>query len=174
MQEIEVKILEIDREEIEHRLTTAGASMSFNGEMLAIFFDSPDKAIAGKRDLLRLRKEGDKPVLTYKKFVGKGEAKIMEEYETTVSSIENTTQILAMLGYSPTRRTRKFRTQYDLGKTHVVIDDYQDNLSAIPPFIEIEAPDMASLYSAVEILGYQASDCKNWNTFDLMKHYGLA
>ena len=171
MQEIEVKILGINREEIEAKLKDAGASISFDGEMLAMFFDTEDRTITARGDLLRLRKEGAKPVLTYKKFVGKTEAKIMEEFETVVSSVEEMVNIFSMLGLKVTEHTRKYRIQYDLGSSHVVIDDYQDELEAIPPFIEIEAPDMKSLYDTVALLGYQPADCLSWNTYDLVKYY---
>ena len=172
-QEIEVKILEINRSSIVEKLLKLEAKKSFDGEMLALFYDREDDNIHKMGDVLRLRKEGDTTVLTYKKFVSQEGAKIMEEYETRVGDVEQMRTILDLLDFKVKKKTRKFRTQYDLGDTHVVIDDYQDELAAIPVFIEIEAPNMDRLEEVVRLLGYTKEDCLSWNTYQLMKHYNI-
>ena len=173
MQEIEVKILEIDREKIETRLTELGAEKSFDDELHAIFFDFADKSITRGGGLLRLRKEGKETVLTHKKMIAKTTAKIMEETETRVEDIQQMATILNHLGLEQTRETRKFRTQYEWGGAHIVIDVYQDALAAIPPFIEIEAPGQEIINKVVETLGFSPEDCKNWHTYDLIAHYQI-
>ncbi|MEM9984178.1 MAG: CYTH domain-containing protein, partial [Bacteroidota bacterium] len=67
MEEIEVKILEIDRAQVEQRLKALGATLSFDGEMIALFFDFADRRIKSAGSVLRLRKEGDRSVLTHKR-----------------------------------------------------------------------------------------------------------
>lgn len=173
MKEIEVKILEIDREAILKKLDALEAQKSFDGEMLALFYDDANGSIAQRQDVLRLRKEGGETVLTYKKFVSQEGAKIMEEYETKVEEVGQMQTILDLLGFQVGKKTRKFRTQFELGDTHIVIDNYQDELAAIPEFIEIEAPSEARMQEVVELLGFSAEDCKSWHTFDLVKHYKL-
>lgn len=173
LQEIEVKILEIDPDSIVKRLMELGAKKSFDGEMLALFFDKENDDIQKTGDVLRLRKEGDVTVLTYKKFVSQDGAKIMEEYETRVGDVDQMRTILDLLDFKVKKKTRKFRTQYELGDTHIVIDDYQDELAAIPVFIEVEAPNMERLQEVVQLLGYSTKDCLSWNTYHLMKHYKI-
>ncbi|MEL6131859.1 MAG: class IV adenylate cyclase [Bacteroidota bacterium] len=171
MQEIEVKILEIDRAAVEAQLHTLGAEKIFDGELWALFFDHPDGQIKAKGDVLRLRKEGEMCILTYKKHISKGEAKIMEETETIVTDMEATIEILKRSGLEILKSTRKRRTSYQLPQGQVVIDDYADALAPIPVFLEVESPDMDSLRHVVQALGYTMDDCNNWNTRDLIRHY---
>ena len=171
MTEIEVKILEISPLDIQAKLKEIGAIKHFDGEMHAAFFDFEDGRIRAKGDVLRLRKEGEKIVLAYKKRISKDGAKIMEEHETTISDFEVLREILSHLGIHSLTETRKFRTEYVLGDTHIVIDDYQDALGYIPSFIEVEAPSLARLYEVVQLLGFQESDCKSWDTRDLVRYY---
>ncbi len=171
MTEIEVKILEVNPLLIQEKLTAMGAEKHFDGEMHAVFFDFEDGRVKEKGDVLRLRKEGEETILAYKKRVSREGAKIMEEHETAVSNFEEIRTILAYLGIHSFTETRKFRTEYVLGDTHIVIDDYQDELGFIPPFIEIEAPTLARLQEVAGKLGFQPKDCLSWDTHDLVKHY---
>ncbi|MCI4667581.1 MAG: class IV adenylate cyclase [Bacteroidia bacterium] len=170
-QEIEVKILEIDRDQVEKRLLELGGVVSFDGEMTAWFFDTPDRQIKDRGDVLRLRKEGENSVLTYKKHISMGEAKVMEETETLVDDPEKMSEILMAAGFEVIKHTRKFRKEYALHEAHVVIDNYQDELGPIPEFIEVEAENMEVLKRVVEGLGFGMDQCLNWSTRELVKHY---
>lgn len=173
MDEIEVKILEIDPEFIIDKLLNLGAIKSFDGEMDAMFFDFSDLKIKDRGDVLRVRQEGNETRLTYKALISKEGTKIMRELETTVEDKEILQQILEALGLQIVKRTRKHRIQYELNNTHIVIDRYKDALDAIPPFLEIEAPDTKHLYQMVKQLGYKPEDCLSWDTGDLIKHYRI-
>jgi adenylate cyclase class 2 len=174
MQEIEVKILEIDPADLCRKLEALGAQKSFDGEMSAIFFDFPDGSIRNAGDVLRLRAEGDTSVLAYKKHISREGAKVMAEYETVVSEPHSMLEILRALGLSRIAGTRKHRIEYRLGDAHLVIDDYHDELAYIPPFLEIEAPGKDQLSALAQQLGFRPEDCLNWDTYDLVKHYGKA
>ena len=173
MTEIEVKILEIDQALIEQKLISLGATKTFDGVMRAVFFDFEDNSIALKGDLLRLRQEGESAVFAYKKNITQGETKVMEELETVVTDPQNLEAILSYLGIQATRVNEKHRVEYTLGDVHVVFDDYHGHLSAIPVFLEIEAPSEEKLFEMVRLLGYKPEDCNNWNTRDLIVHYGI-
>jgi len=170
-QEIEVKILEVDRPQVEQTILELGGQKSFDDEMIAWFLDTPDGSIRAKGDVLRLRKEGKDTVLTYKRHVSRGEAKIMEELETSVGDADSMLNIYRTLGYEVVKITHKHRTQYDLGKVHVVFDNYKGDLAPIPEFIEIEAPDMEAIEETVQALGFHMKDCNNWSTRELVHHY---
>jgi hypothetical protein len=45
MEEIEVKILEVNRKELEKKLIKLGAKKTFEGEISATFFDFKDRSI---------------------------------------------------------------------------------------------------------------------------------
>ncbi|WNJ16213.1 class IV adenylate cyclase [Pontibacter sp. G13] len=173
MKEIEVKILEIDQEALKNRLSELGARQSFHGELHAVFLDDPQKSLTQQGQLLRVRKEGDSTKLTFKKPISKSGAKIMEELEVGISDIDLAVEIFERLGFQSFKSTRKFRTQFDYLNSHIVIDDYQDDLGPIPPFIEVESPNMEELQQVVSDLGYQQEQCKSWNTYDLVQYYGI-
>ncbi|MDX2284492.1 MAG: class IV adenylate cyclase [Bacteroidia bacterium] len=172
MQEIEAKILEIDRAQIELRLAEAGAVLSFDHELSARFYDLPDGSITRAGGVLRLRREGSQTVLTHKALVSLGAAKVMEETETGVADAHQMDRLLRALGYQVIKSTRKRRTQYDLGDVHIALDAYADELAYIPLFLEIEAPSLDRLHAAAAQLGYSPADCRDWNTYDLIRHYG--
>lgn len=173
MTEIEVKILEIDRPALEARLHALGAVRSFAGEMSAVFFDWPGRGLTAAGQVLRLRREGPVTQLTFKERISQAGTKQMHEHETQVADPAVIRIIMSALGLERIKETRKFRTQYDLGDTHVVIDDYQDQLAGIPPFLEIEAPTESRLFEVVALLGYAPADCRDWSTYELVQHYGL-
>ncbi|HXY83406.1 MAG TPA: CYTH domain-containing protein, partial [Candidatus Saccharimonadales bacterium] len=89
MREVEVKIIDVDRERVEARLSSLGATQTFDGDQLTIFFDYAANSIAKAKNLLRLRKTGDKTQLTFKKFIDSGSLKIRDEYEVLVSDFES-------------------------------------------------------------------------------------
>lgn len=172
MQEIEAKILEVDQSTLESRLKALGAHVSFDGEMHAWFFDWPDGRISEAGSVLRLRKEGADTVLTHKRPLPQTGAKVMEETETQVADFEAMRQILAGSGLVVVKETHKFRRQYDLVDSHVVIDDYRGRLAHIPIFAEIEAPSVTRLNEIVAELGYAPDQALSWSTYDLVQHYG--
>ncbi len=171
MQEIEVKIIEVNKPALLAKLAELGAEKHFEGELYAIFWDTKDSYFREKKQALRLRKEGEEVVLTFKSPISLEAAKIMEELEVKVSNFEVMRNILMALGYQNVKSTRKIREEYILQGTKIVFDQYLDELGYIPLFIEIEAADLESLYKVVYLLGYTEDDCKNWNTYDIADYY---
>jgi predicted adenylyl cyclase CyaB len=172
MKEIEIKIIEIDRKKVEDNLATLGASKTFDGDVETRFFDFRDNTITRARNLLRLRRIGDKTDLTFKKFVESQSAKVRDEYEVSVSDFETTRLILESLGLISTWRMEKHRTSYVLsGGVHVDIDKYSGDFSHIPELIEIEGGDISTIRAHAKLLGFGPDDCRSWTTFDLVDYY---
>ncbi len=84
MNEIEGKILGINVQEVEKKLLALGAKKVFDGELVATMFDFPDKRFSQHEIIVRLRKEGDRTKLTYKKLLNIDKAKVSEELEVGV------------------------------------------------------------------------------------------
>ena len=172
MSEVEVKIVEIDRKTVEAKLRALGAFKTYDGDVLTMFFDYPGSPIAGAKNLLRLRKIDGKTVLTFKKFLKEETAKIMDEYEVSVSDFKSTRLILESLGLLATQQMEKHRTSYVLKSgVRVDLDKYTGEFSYIPDLMEIEGEDIAKIYSHIRLLGFQPEDSKSWTTFDLVDHY---
>ena len=171
MKEIETKILEINKNQIEAALIRLGAKRVFDGEIETSFFDFKDGTIIKAKDLLRLRKEEDKVELTYKKVHVTQTAKVAQEFSVEVSDLETMKQILAFLGLSQIETMLKHRTSYTLDKARLDIDRYEGKYSYIPEFLEIEAETAASIHKYATLLGFSNKDCLPWSTQDLINYY---
>lgn len=171
MREIEVKILEIDRKNIERKLVSLGAKKTFEGEITAILLDFDGDTIKKAKDVLRLRKIGKKSYLTFKKYVKSRKAKIRKEFEVEVSDFGETKSILECLRLSPKLSMRKRRISYELDGLHFEIDRYYDEFGFVPEFLEIESNNLKKLYKYVALLGFKKSDCKPWTIMELAEHY---
>ena len=170
--EVEVKIIEIDRDRVQARLNSLGATQIFDGDQVTVFFDYPGNPIAAAKNLLRLRKTADKTQLTFKKFIESKSLKIRDEYEVLVSDFESMRLILESLGLSPNKRMEKHRTSYTLNnEVEVDIDKYTGEYSHIPELLEVEAKDVETVQLHAKLLGFQPEECKSWTTFDLIDYY---
>lgn len=174
MKEVEVKILEVDREAIEGKLLELGATKEFEGELQTLYFDSPTNALPKHHETLRLRQVGEKAVLTLKKKLPKSDVKQREEFEVEVGGFLTMYAILKELGYEISSKTKKRRVSFHLNNIHFDFDKYLDDLEHIPELLEIEAPDEDMVWDYVAKIGYEKKDCKDWAAGKLFKKYSKA
>jgi len=172
MKEVEVKILEIDRQKVEAKLRMLEAMKTLDDDVETLFFDFTDNSIAKAKNLLRLRSIGNETELTFKKFVESDSAKVRVEYNVSVSDFEAANSILQSLGLVPTLRMKKHRISYLVkNSVEVDIDKYTEQYAHIPALVEIEGPDIPTIHSQAKLLGFEPEQCKSWTTFDLIDHY---
>lgn len=137
--EIEVKIRVPDRAAILDR---------FHGVALALrtprlfesntLYDTNDKSLERQGMILRLRQSGETFVITWKGPGTPGAYKSRPELETQLGSLETLHQILARLGYHPSFRYEKYRTEFGDGVNAdgvVTLDE-----TPIGDFLELEGP----------------------------------
>ncbi|MDP6293284.1 MAG: class IV adenylate cyclase [Candidatus Woesearchaeota archaeon] len=167
MQEVEVKILDVDVKAVQQKLADLGARKVFDGELDIAIFDTEDNQIRKAKSLLRLRSDGEKTVLCHKRLITKQGAKIMDENEVEVQDKERAKLVLQSLGYTKIRTQTKHRTSYLLGEVRYELD----TLPGIPTFLEIEAKDVQTLQKAVKQLGYAPQDTKPWTGGEVLEHY---
>lgn len=138
MEEIEADFLEIDVAQIKKTLQKLGARKVFEKlykrKVLAINGDYHQTY------WVRVRDEGDKVTLTYKKPIGAGQGKGgmdlgMEEIEVTVSDFDKTVLLLEKLGLQVCIYEENKRIRYELEGVEIDIDTWP----LIPSFLEIEA-----------------------------------
>lgn len=170
MDEIEVKILEVNKEEIIKKLESLGAEKHFEGILEALFFDSKEK-LRNSGEVFRLRREGDKIFMTHKKKIDISKAKVMDETEVEVSNFDEAKKIIEGLGFKVFRTLKKKRVSYKLGDVKFELDEYLDEHSFVPLFLEVEASNLDILKENVEKLGFSMENCKPWSTKDLIEHY---
>jgi adenylate cyclase class 2 len=171
MEEIEAKILEVDRTKICQILTELGAKKVFDGEMETFFFDFETRSIAKAKNLLRLRREDNQVVLTFKNVLSNQAAKIAKEYSVDVSSLDAARKILECLGLQVVESMQKHRVSYHLGAVHFDLDRYKGDYAYLPEFLEIEAPNIELIHKYAQTLGFSTNDCLPWSTLDLINHY---
>lgn len=85
-------------------------------------YDLPGQKLRKRGELLRLRKYGERWVLTHKSKSAAGRHKIRAERETPIEDGAQMDAILRALGYSPTFRYEKYRAEWSDGTGHVVVD----------------------------------------------------
>lgn len=171
MHEVEIKILEIDRAKTEGMLIAAGAEKIFDGRIDAIYFDFAENSMHKVGGTLRLRREGDRTVLTFKKDVKDGSAKVREEEEVEVSDFLIMRSVLEATGLSPWLEMSKHRTTWQLGAAHFEFDKYHDAYEFIPEFLEIESTDVETVYRNAEMLGFSRQDCRPWDVLEVAAYY---
>jgi predicted adenylyl cyclase CyaB len=171
MEEIEVKILKVNRTLIEKTLILLGAKKVFDGEVETIFYDFREGTIIKQKNVLRLRKEQNKIELTYKKVHATQTAKTAEEYSVEISNLETMEKILENLGLSIIERTHKKRVSYTFDDARFDFDHYSGDLAYIPEFLEIEAKSTDAIFKYATLFNFKAEDCLPWSTADLIKHY---
>ncbi|MFB6208682.1 MAG: class IV adenylate cyclase [Candidatus Nanohaloarchaea archaeon] len=165
--EIEAKVLDIDREEISEKIEDIGAKKKFDAQMKSKFFDFPDGSIENN-GILRLRDTGERTFITRKKEVKFDEAKEMEEIEFDVSSKEEAVKFLESIGLEIVAESQKRRTKWVKGEVEFVID----KLPEIPPLLEIEAPNREKMKKNFEKLDFEMEDTVNWGAKKTLDYYG--
>lgn len=100
--------------------------------------------------MLRLRRAGERAVLTYKSHVpGEHRHKVRIEEEIEVTDADSTERLLDGLGFRPAWRYEKYRTEFVLDELHISLDE-----TPLGCFVELEGePDMIDRVAAR--LGYR-------------------
>jgi len=168
MKEIEIKILDVNKAELEKKLLGLGAKLVGKYELESIVFDTPNKDLNSKKELLRLRKKNAISTLTHKSSVKEDKTRTCEETEVEVGDFEKTKALLIGLGFICSSTKPKKRTTYKLNNSLIEIDEYKE----IPTFFEVESPNEKELEEIVKLLGYSMKDTKTWTGWKVFNHYG--
>lgn len=117
-----------------------------------VLLDTADDALRARGCTLRLRRDGEQTVLTFKGAAipdpGNVPMKVRPEIETTAGDADRARALLEALGYRPVFRYQKYREEYADATCIVAVDD-----TPVGVFVEIEgeADRITALASA---LGY--------------------
>lgn len=167
MREIELKILEIDPEEIKRKLNKLGAEKIQDVDIHALHFDYPDGHIKKNDQLLRVRQIGGKVELCFKGSSQSEQFRNAEEIEVITTDFEKTITILERVGLNKIFEMKRRRESYRIGKTRFEIDYYPN----LPPFVEIEAPSEEEIEGFVRKLGFTMEQTTNMTGTQVIKYY---
>lgn len=136
--EVEIKFKINDIDALAASLQTAGFSLiTPRTHEMNTLYDQPGGKLRRREALLRLREYGQRWTLTYKdrSVRQSGRHKSRREIETQVGNGEAMGRIIEAVGFSPSFRYEKFRSEWADSTGHVVIDE-----TPIGNFGEIEGP----------------------------------
>ena len=140
--EYEVRILEINHQEMVKKLKSLGAKLQFDSLQERMVYDLKPKQ---ENKWIRLRTNGKKTTLTIKDL----EAKTIDgtkELEVEVSDFTTTNEILETLGFKHRGFQQNKRTQYILDGVEIDLDKWP----LIPEYMEIEGKSKKEVYDCLK------------------------
>lgn len=173
MEEIEVKFLDIDPAKIEAKLKEIGAQKTGDYFYKRRVFDFSDWRLDNDHSWLRLRTDGQKTTLTFKKRIGAKKDGSnddgMEEIEVEVSDFKKTAELILKLGFIEKHYVENKRIRWEKDGVEFDIDSYP----SIPPYLEIEAQTWEKLNEATLWLGLDPAERRIFSANQVYKIYGI-
>jgi adenylate cyclase, class 2 len=167
--EQEIKLAFETIEAARQAVVTAGGRLVRSRRLLDDqLFDTDEAELRRTGMALRIRRDGDEAVLTWKGPSVPGPVKSREELETSIGDAGTVAAMLAALGYLPRFRSQKFREEYDVDAATVTIDEAPCGI-----YVEIEAiPEVIDRVAA--LLGRTPADYCVESYSALWRHWCLA
>lgn len=150
MNEIELKFLDIDVDEIKFKIESLGAILKYDIEIESFSFLADDfHGSDSNKKYLRVRKIGSDVVLTYKDPATDSKMTSRNEIEIKVDDYEKAILLIEKLGFTKGEVFRKHRIHYEFDTVHFELD----TLENIPTYLEIETQTEDEMKSICEKLG---------------------
>jgi len=154
--EIEIKLsLPANLGKIRRVLRDAGFTIDKRRVLeVNMLFDTPDQCLRTQSKILRVRRAGPSQVLTYKGASTPGRHKQREELEVEISTPHGLEEILGNVGFRPSFRYDKYRTEYSKPRSagKIMLDE-----TPIGNFLEIEGKPKW-IDDTAKRLGFSTSD----------------
>src|SRR5438874_1728038 len=152
MREVELKSVVDDVAERRARIESAGAKLVYSGRLLDRRYDFPDRSMALRDHVLRLRiyenADGTRSVLDWKGETRYEQGyKVREEISTPAEDADALARILEMLGYIVTIEVDRQIFQYELAEAIVRFEEYP----LMDALVEVEGTAEA-IESAIAVL----------------------
>jgi adenylate cyclase class 2 len=175
MNEIEVKVLNIDINIIKNKLTELNAKLVKKEFQVNYMFDFENNHFFDKGGYVRIRKSHDflknteKIVLTSKELISKDKFKISKEIEFNSDNFESSKDFLENLGLKLRRIDEKYRESYKLDEGLIEIDTW----AGVPTYLEAEAETEENVVTLLSKLGYELNQSTSMTLAEIMKHYNI-
>ena len=164
--EIEVRLLNIDKDEIINKLNSLNAKFIGSWDQVRYCYDFNPKL---QNKWIRLRTNGIKNTLTIKEIKDSSESGT-KELEIEVSSLEDTDKILEELGYKKRSIQENHRIQYILNDVEIDIDDWPK----LNTFVEFESKSLDKIKNLFELLNLDYSKAITDNIQDIYLNEGYS
>jgi len=138
--ETEIKFRIADPQALRQRLQSAGFTLqtprSFESNIL---YDTPDRQMRARTEILRIRNYAGRCVLTHKRLPDTGPGEDLHKHrietETEIGNGEALAEVFRSIGLVPAFCYEKWRTEFTSGEGHCVIDE-----TPIGNYAELEGP----------------------------------
>lgn len=155
--EIELKFAVNDVDRFRAQVQSLGLKLATPRTFEAnTLYDTPERDLRVRRQVLRLRDYGGRSVVTHKRVASNdadARYKVRIETESAVEDPAALAEIFTQLGYKPVFRYEKYRTEWDAGAGHVFLDE-----TPIGTYAELEGPP-EWIESMREQLGVRPEQC---------------
>lgn len=170
-EEIEVKFLDINHDELRSRLLSIGADCLHPKRLMKrAIIDYPDRRMQNTSNTgwgwVRVRDEGDKVTCTYK-HISNDANQTVHEIEYEVSSYDKAVELFETIGLKNHSEQETRRETWEVGGVEVVLDEWP----WIPPYIEIEGPSVDAIRDVATKLGFDWGDVFPGNADHVYRKY---
>lgn len=162
--EYEIRVLEIDHDNIVKQLEKLGATKVFEAMQERIVYDFEP---VNPHSWIRLRTNGIKTTLTIKE-VNKKTIDGTKETEIEVSSFKIANELMNKLGYKARTYQQNYRVQYILGGVEIDLDRWP----LIPEYMEIEGSSIDEVNKVLEMLDIDKTKVTELDVTSIYEHYG--
>lgn len=175
MNEIEVKVLNIDEKEIKNKLGEINATLIKKEFQINYIFDFESGVFFDKGGYVRIRKSYDflknieKVVLTSKELISRDKFKISKESEFNSDNFNSSMEFLLSLGLKLKRVDEKYRESYQLKEGLIEIDTW----AGVPTYLEAEGDSEESVISLLNKIGFNLEQSTSMTLAEIMKHYNI-
>ena len=163
--EYEVRVLEINHNEMIKKLENLGATFKFEALQQRYVYDLKPKQ---DNKWIRLRTDGSKTTLTIKDLQSKT-IDGTKELEIIVDDFNKTNLILEELGFKNRGFQQNKRTQFILDDVEIDLDRWP----LIPEYMEIEGPSIKKVEETLTKLGIDKTDVVTLDVASIYDHYGF-
>ena len=177
--ELEVKILDINIEEIRAKMKQVQAPLVKNEIQENLIYDFPDRRLLNQRGYARIRvvvdleSKKETIFMTTKRLISSDVFKKMEEFETIIEDKNTGIGIFETLGLQRMENIKKSRESYRYKNTLIEID--VNEKSFVPfPYLEVESPSEEELEEVVNLLGYTMEDTSSLSIYEILRQRGIS
>lgn len=178
MNEIEVKIIDINIDSLKAKLASLKAKIVKKEDQINLIYDFEDRRLLNSKGYARIRIIDDHisnrtiNYMTTKKMLSQERFKEMEEHETLIGSSKEGEAIFNALGLKLISSIKKYRESYELNGSLVEID-INDKSFCPFPYIEIESKNEDDLMTTISILGFTMEDTTSKTIYEILKNKGV-
>lgn len=162
--ELEIKLLEINKQKIERKLLSLNAQLLYDGLLRNAIFHV---VTVNDYEYVRVRSDGTQTTITYKEV--KKDGLTSNEIEIETKSFDTSIELLTTIGLKKKRYDEKYRRRYKLNRVFFDFDTWPQ----IPTYLEIEAPTKYEIIEACQSVNLEFDNRFMGDTHDVFRYYGI-